>query len=57
MLYQIDVGYACAGVVTHGDVVSESAPIFKWMIGKELKTVVTWVKNKGGTIILVCSCS
>lgn len=43
-LYQIDVGYACGGVVvdstTSPAIVVEAAPIFKWMVGK------TWVKAK-----------
>jgi hypothetical protein len=51
MLYQIDVGYACAGIVIEEGVVTVTAPIFTWMIGKGLPYIEQWVKSKGGTII------
>lgn len=44
--YQVDVGYACAGVVVDGERVVEAAPIFKWMVGKSWKYVQNWIKNK-----------
>lgn len=49
-LWQIDVGYACAGIVTWGDVVKVAAPIFKWMIGKSILEIERWVKGKRGTL-------
>lgn len=43
-LYQVDTGYACAGVVVENDIVMETAPIFKWMIGKDWSSVSKWKK-------------
>lgn len=46
-LYQIDTGYACAGIETNDDgIVIFAAPIFKWMIGKNIDNVLEWKKIK-----------
>lgn len=60
MLLQIDLPYACGGIVVEGKLekdedlgfmkVTEAAPIFKWMIGKDLTYVTQWVKSKGGKV-------
>lgn len=50
-LWQIDIGYACAGIeVDEQDVVRNAAPIFKWMVGKRISVVQRWVDGKRGTL-------
>lgn len=41
-VFQIDTGYACAAIVVEGSVVVEAAPIFRWMVGKQLAEVEQW---------------
>jgi hypothetical protein len=50
MLYQVDLGYACFGVIVKHKVVTEVAPIAHWMIGKPWKEVKQWIKTKAGSI-------
>jgi len=46
-LYQIDTGYACAGVIVNADnIVIQTAPIFRWMIGKPTSQIKKWKKIK-----------
>ena len=42
-IYQIDTGYACAGIIIdkHG-IVYDAAPIFLWMIGKSMCEIKQW---------------
>ena len=41
-VFQVDTGYACAGVVVlHGWVI-DAAPIYRWMIGKSWASVKRW---------------
>lgn len=49
ILYQIDTGYACAGIVTENKIVIEAAPIFKWMISKHTSEIEQWNKIKSVT--------
>lgn len=49
-LLQVDVGYACFGVVVEGGKVVDAAPIGRWMIGKDEGVVRAWVAQKGGRI-------
>ena len=50
-LWQIDVGYACAGIeVDEKGVVRNAAPIFGWMTGKWISEVQRWVHGKKGTL-------
>jgi hypothetical protein len=45
MWYQVDTGYACAGIeVGPGWVVVSAAPIFRWMVGKRLQDIARWKK-------------
>jgi len=53
MLYQITLFYACFGIEICDNVVINSAPIGKWMIGKKLKYIKKWVKLNNGKIIKV----
>jgi len=50
-LWQIDVGYACAGVVTdEKGIIRVAAPIFKWAKGKTISEIERWVQKKCGTL-------
>lgn len=49
-LYQIDISYACAGIIVEDDVIIDAAPIFNWMKKKHLNEIKKWVINKGGKI-------
>jgi hypothetical protein len=49
-LYQVDVGYFCAGVVVRMGVVVEAAPILRWAVGKSLADLETWVRKKRGNL-------
>lgn len=52
MIYQIDTGFACAGIVVKDNRVIDAAPIFRWMKGKTLDQVKRW--GKIITIVPVC---
>jgi hypothetical protein len=50
-LYQVDVGYACYGVIVSDDRVTVAAPIARWMVGKRWANYcAAWVLLKGGTV-------
>jgi hypothetical protein len=44
MLFQVDTGYACGGIVVHNNVCTHAPPIFKWMIGRTLDEIMGWPK-------------
>ena len=48
--YQITLEYACAGIIVKGNIVRRTAPIFKWMVGKDIQTIQEWVNKKHGVI-------
>lgn len=49
--YRISLRYAVFSVITtNGGVIVNAAPIGKWMRGKTVKFMRTWVSSKGGTI-------
>ena len=50
-IYQIDLPYACGGLLCENDIVIKAPPIFKWMIGKNIKYIESWVKSKNGQLI------
>ena len=50
-LYQITLSYCCAGIIVENNIVKKTAPIFKWMIGKNLLFIESWVDKKAGKII------
>ena len=50
MLYQVDVGYACGGIVMDGDRCVDTAPIFGWMRGKNRTEIRRWLKKKGAKV-------
>ncbi len=45
-LFLIDVGYACAGIITTNGVITNQAPIFEWMFGKTLQEIKPWLKQQ-----------
>jgi hypothetical protein len=50
-LWQVDVGYACGGIeVDEQNVVQNAAPIFRWMVGKQISVVQRWIEGKRGTM-------
>lgn len=48
--YYIDLPYACFGVEVEEGIVIRTPPIGHWMMGKDIKTIIGWVKKKKGTI-------
>lgn len=58
MLWQVDVGYYCAGLETDDGplhVVLRAAPVLRWAVGRNLSAVQRWVESKKGTCVLVGS--
>jgi len=53
MLIQLTSPYFCAGVVVKDGVVTEAAPIVKWMKCKELSEVQTYCKAKKWKVVVV----
>jgi hypothetical protein len=52
-LYQVDVGYACFGVIVKDNIVVGVAPVGKWMLGKKFDEVDKWVNGKKGNIVKI----
>ena len=52
-LWQIDVGYFCAGLETENGKVTYTAPILNWTLGKSLTSVQNWVAKKNGSMIKI----
>jgi len=50
-LYQIKLSYATFGISTYNDIVIKTAPIGKWMIGKDINFIINWTFKKGGTVL------
>lgn len=48
--WRIDLPYACYGVTTTGNIVTDTPPIARWMIGKSAEAVKAWVCRKSGTM-------
>lgn len=49
-IYQIDLSYACAGIIVEDDIIVDSAPIFNWAKRKHINEIKKWVINKRGKI-------
>jgi len=49
-LFLVDLPYACFGIVVHHGKVTLAPPIAAWMVGKDGRTVDSWIRRKGGTI-------
>jgi hypothetical protein len=50
-VYQIDMGYACFGILENEGRVIAAAPIAKWTIGKEIDYVISYYRKKRSLII------
>jgi hypothetical protein len=50
MLYQATTRYFCCGLEVESGRVMSAAPIIKWMIGKSLADVESWLRRKGGKL-------
>ena len=55
-LVVITLPYACAAVIVRGDTVVQTAPIFNWMLDKNLDEVRSWVERKDGTVAIQGTC-
>ncbi len=51
MIYQIDTGYACFGLVVKDGTIVEAAPIAKWTIGKNVGGVLDYYRKKKAKVI------
>lgn len=47
--YRIELPYAVFSIDAERNVVTEAAPIARWMIGKPVPIVLGWANRKGGT--------
>jgi len=58
VLYQVTTSYAVFGVVTdtEGRVIA-AAPIAKWAIGKNIRTVIKYFKSKRAKVCLITELS
>jgi len=50
-LFQIDIGYACFGIVSENSIVIQTAPIANWMKGKRLKEIKPYLLKKRAKVI------
>lgn len=44
--FWVDVYYACFGMQARDGVVTDAAPIVRWMIGKKLIDIKPWLLNR-----------
>lgn len=51
MLYWIDVGYVCFGLVAENGIITEAPPIARWAIKKKVNYVLDYYKNKKNGVI------
>lgn len=53
-LAHIDVGYACFGVQIEDGIVTDAAPIARWMVGKDFKKQVQpWLRHKRAKVLII----
>jgi hypothetical protein len=52
-LYQVELSYACYGIVVVDGVVTEAPPIARWMIGKTVQKILWWVLGKIGSMKVI----
>lgn len=45
-VYMITLDYACAAIITVNGLITNEAPIFKWMFGKTLQEIKPWLREK-----------
>lgn len=49
-LFRIQLSYATFGVIDQEGVITETAPIGSWMVGKSVAEIQQWVTSKKGTM-------
>jgi len=47
---KIELPYVCFSIDIEDGIVIDSAPIGKWMIGKNINEIIRWVEKKKGKI-------
>lgn len=47
----VSLSYATFGVAVRGTKVVDAAPIARWMIGKDTRTVAQWLDRKNATVV------
>lgn len=47
MMYYIDTGIACGGIIVKDGKIVDGANIFKWMFGKSFEKTIGYLKRKG----------
>jgi hypothetical protein len=52
MLYHIDVGYACFGLIVEDGIVVDAPPIARWTLTKKVEDVIMYYKRKGAKVII-----
>lgn len=50
MLWQVVVPHACYGIISTSGVVTETAPIGRWLVGMTIAQAKAWAEGKGGTL-------
>jgi hypothetical protein len=50
-LYVADIGYACFGVVVEDDIVKDAPPIARWLLGKNVEKLKSYVKQRNGKLV------
>lgn len=46
-LYWLNTSYACGGLIVKNNLITDAAPIYKWMKGKTVGYVINYLKKKG----------
>lgn len=49
-IYRVSTVYGAFEIETEYDKVIRCSPIAGWMLGKNIKTIKQWVKNRNGVI-------
>lgn len=49
--FWVNIHYATFGISSENNIVTDAAPIAKWMIGKTLQEIKPWLLNKKAKVI------
>ncbi len=49
-MYIITLSYACFAVFVNDGVITDAAPIGRWMVGRRVDDVCKWVRSKHGSV-------
>lgn len=50
---RVELPYAVFAIEVGGGIVRDTAPIAKWMIGKDTKMIKQWIASKGGSYMVL----